>query len=369
MSQVIFKEEKSFFEHLRIADSERVHSEFLSWLLSPECEAITDCQRNELIERIFKLRETRQVIGAGTEINNVDIFIETNNSILIIENKIKSSQHSNQLFRYKELVKKDYPNKEHRFIFLTLIQEQKVDNDWVHISYCDILEQLSKMKLSTNRHAAFVEDYILYLQKLLSVLNDVILKPKEYPNVFKNGSLKKSDKLLLEFGNKKEEFISKNQLETIFQKAFLTKLLENEEIRIFRGFLTDTRGTALIDFPLKRDISIGGRRLYTTFIQMQGDNIKFAFAIQENYLDSKREWISQIIDIFKGFKSQKLSDYKKINSPKSLAYVSISKKMNRPYWTMELEEIISMIKSEIKIGHELTQRLILEIENTVGNTV
>ena len=147
----------------------------------------------------------------------------------------------------------------------------------------------------------------------------------------------------------------------------MTKLLENDEIKELHGFLTDTRGTALIDFPLKRNISIGDWRLYTTFIQIQADNIKFAFAIQENYGDSKREWITQIIDIFKSLKDQNLAGYRKINSPKSLAYVSISKKMKRTYWTMNFDEIIRMIKSEIKTGHELTEKLMTEIENKVGD--
>ena len=363
-----FKEEKSFFEHLRVADSERVHSEFFSWLLSSECNAIGEIEKIKFIANLFGLSETDSIYRVGTEIDNIDILIETNNCILIIENKIKSSQHSNQLERYKKIVETKYPEKEHRFVFLTLVKEQNISNGWIHVSYYEIFQELSKLVISkSDRHSAFIEDYILYISKLLSVLNEVTSHPNEFAYVFENGSLKKSEKLQLEFQNKKEEFIAKNQLETIFQKAFLTKLLENDEIKGLQGFLTDTRGTALIDFPLKRDISIGSRRLYTTFIQIQADNIKFAFAIQENYGDSKREWISQIIDIFKTFKSQNIEGYRKINSPKALAYVSISKKMNKPYWTMSIEEIIRMIKSEIKAGHRLTEKLMTEIENTVGN--
>ncbi|MFQ3578705.1 MAG: PD-(D/E)XK nuclease family protein [Bacteroidales bacterium] len=361
-----FKEEKSFFEHLRFADSERVHSEFFSWILSSECHAISESDKVNFIEGLFKLEETSKVIKAGTEIDNIDIFIETNNTILIIENKLKSSQHSNQLERYKNIVEKKHPTKRQCFVYLTLVKEQRINNGWIHVSYYDILQELEKLTLSTNRHSVFVEDYILYLSKLLSVLNDVIAHPNEFAYVFENGSLKKSNKLQLEFKTQKEEFIAKNQLETIFQKAFLTRLLENNEIKELHGFVTDTRGTALIDFPLKRDISIGGKRLYTTFIQIQGDNIKFAFAIQENYGNSKREWISKIIDIFKKFKNQKLNGYLKINSPKELAYVSISKKMDKPYWLMSFEEIALMISTEIKIGHELTKKLMSEIENTLG---
>ncbi|MBP1616305.1 MAG: hypothetical protein H6Q14_132 [Bacteroidetes bacterium] len=355
-------EEKSFFEHLQFADSERVHSEFFSWLLSPECLAISESQKINFIEKCFKLEEKIHIIKTATEIDDIDIFIETNNSILIIENKLKSFQHSNQLERYKELVEKKYPKKAQCFAFLTLVKEQSINNGWIHISYYDILQELKELSLLEHRHSFFVEDYILFLERLLSVLNDVMAKPREFSCVFENGSLKKSNKLKLEFKSKKEEFITKNQLETIFQKAFLIKLLDNNEIKNFQGCVGDTRGTALIDFPLEGNISIGDKRSYKTFIQIQGDNIKFAFAIQENYPSSNKLWIFKVIDIFKNFKNQKLNGYSKINSPKELAYVSISKKMDKPYWSMDLEEIVSMITIEIKSGHELTEKLMKEIK-------
>tara|TARA_B100000780_G_C21070589_1_gene430756 strand:- start:259 stop:1362 length:1104 start_codon:yes stop_codon:yes gene_type:complete len=363
-----FKEEKSFFEHLGIADSERVHSEFISWLLSSECNVIGNAEKINFIETLFGLAKTDCIIKTGTEIDNIDIFIETNNSVLIIENKIKSSQHSNQLERYKEFVEAKYPIKKHHFIYLTLVKENSIYNGWIHVSYSEILQELNKLKISeSNRHSCFIEDYILYLTKLLSALYEVISHPNDFAYVFKNGSLKKSEKLLLKFQNKKEEFITKNQLETIFQKAFLTTILNNDEIKELNGVLTDTRGTALIDFPLKRNISIGDDKLYSTFIQIQGDNIKFAFAIQEHYKNSKKEWISKIIEIFKSFNNEKTEGYKKINPPKSKAYVSISKKMEKPYWILSTEEIISMIKLEINLGHKLTTELMTKINNTMGN--
>jgi hypothetical protein len=365
---IVFNEEISFFENLQIADSERIHSEFISWILSPSCKSISETEKYSFIDNLFGLVGTNQIIKSGTEIDNIDILIETNNFVLVIENKIKSSQHSNQLSRYKEFVEIKYSGKQHRFIFLTLVKEQKIDNNWTHVSYYDIFQELNMLNLLSNKHSTFVEDYLLYLTRLLSALNDVVANPIKYAYVFENGSMKKSNKLHLKFENKIEEFIAKNQLETIFQKAFLTKLLDDERIRKFNGTLTDTRGTALIDFPLKINISIGEKRLYTTFIQIQGDNIKFAFAIQENYLDSKRAWIQPITNIFKVFKKQNISGFNKFNPPKSLAYVSISKKMKKAYWKMNFDEIISMIIDETRIGHELSEILMKEIKNIVNDT-
>lgn len=257
-----------------------------------------------------------------------------------------------------------YPDKEHRYIFLTLIKESHGE-DWVRISYFDILNKLKDLKLDNNKHSVFVEDYILYLTRLLSVLNEVIEIPKEYDYVFKNGSLKKQDKLNLVFKDSKTEFIAKNQLESIFQKAYLTNLLDRQDVCNCDINITDTRGVALVDFILKKDISIGGKRLYNIFIQLQDDNIKFAFANQDNYLKSKKEWIPEVIEVFKTLKNENNCGYNKINTPKSKAYVSISKKMNKPYWDMDIKEFSKMLNDEIKIGEKLKKITLEKINKTI----
>ena len=359
-----FNNTKSFFEHMKMADSERIHSEFISWFFSDDCQAITEKQRIKTLNNIFKLRETDKILNIGTEIDKIDIFIETNNHILIIENKLKSSQHSNQLSEYKKNIEFKYPKKQHQFIFLTLIKEQAKSDGWIHISYHDLRNFLEKLELTKHRHSIFIHEYVIYLNRLLYILDEVINKPKEYDSVFINGSLKKSDKLHHNYKNNKEKFIAENQLETIFQKAFLTDILAHKSFFKFNAFVTETRGVALVDFSLKRDINYNNR-IYTTFIQMQGANLKFSFAIQDNYIKSKKEWIVEIIEIFKSYKHK--FGYKRINSPKSKAYVSLSKKMEKPYWLLENNEFYSIINTEIENGIKLSNILISDIEKVSNN--
>jgi hypothetical protein len=357
-----FKDQKSFFEHLGMADSERIHSEFISWLFSSECNVISEPEKINLLRTLFELTETEKIISVDTEISNIDIFIETNDSILIIENKIKSFQHSNQLERYKTYIESKYPSKKHRFIYLTLVNEHKVSNDWLHVSYEEILKKLENLNINkSDRQSAFLEDYILYIYKLLSCLNDVITNPKDFDFVFENGSLKKSDKKRLNFKSKKDEFISKNQLETIFQKAYLLKLVNDESLISLNGKINETRGNGLINFPIQNDILLGCR-LYKTFIQIQGRTIKYAFCIQNDYNKSKIKWISNVVQIFDYFKDSEIAGFKRKNN-KKLAYVSISKRIDVPYWRMSIDEFATMVQKEIKIGENFTLELMNKIKN------
>lgn len=55
-----FIEEKSFFEHIGIADSERIHSEFLAWFLSSDL--INKKDKFSFINDLFCLNETTEIL-------------------------------------------------------------------------------------------------------------------------------------------------------------------------------------------------------------------------------------------------------------------------------------------------------------------
>ncbi|MBT3729060.1 hypothetical protein HOF65_01960 [bacterium] len=57
----------------------------------------------------------------GTEIKNIDVYIEVDSRIFIIENKIKSSEHSNQTSKYIEKLKIEKESISIFPCFLTLI--------------------------------------------------------------------------------------------------------------------------------------------------------------------------------------------------------------------------------------------------------
>lgn len=119
--------EFNIFEILKLVDAEIRHSNVLGWLLDPfENHGLG----NYFIKQFLKqIASSNKIYFSSTNIslfdfeifnynnvevrrewNNIDILIVINENdkkvIIAIENKIKSSEHSNQLQRYKDIIKK-----------------------------------------------------------------------------------------------------------------------------------------------------------------------------------------------------------------------------------------------------------------------
>lgn len=349
---------KSFFEYLGIAHVERIHSQFFAWIFSVDCNAIDSKQKDQLLQNVFQLDTNSHICHTETEHNSIDILIQTDKEIVVVENKIKSSQHSNQLGRYKEFCDNKFPNKQKYYIFLTLIGEYTDDNNWKRISYSDIYEQLKSLKLKpNNNHSVIVNEYLIFLQQLVYVVDDFKKAPHNYDMVFLDGKRKKENKINDYYGgNANKKFIATNQLETILQKCFLGSLVD--KLKSPEAVISDTRGDALVDFPIKRQIEFEGKN-YTTIIQLQQDTIKFAFAIHgSDYNKSKKDWIDNVIDKMDKLRIENNCGYKKLNKPKSKAYVSLSKKISGHYWHKNLNDLAIYVKIEIENGKLLTEQLI-----------
>jgi len=97
--------QKGFFEFIAAADSEKVHSQTIGWIFSKDCDVFEQNEKNEILNKlIFKSNEEIQDFkptNIQVEIDDIDILIESEDWVIVIENKIKSSQHSNQLFKYE----------------------------------------------------------------------------------------------------------------------------------------------------------------------------------------------------------------------------------------------------------------------------
>ncbi|WP_426485309.1 PD-(D/E)XK nuclease family protein [Flavobacterium sp. 2] len=348
---------RTFFEYLGIADMERIHSQILAWIFSSDCNALNDSQKCNLLMTVFNLENVFEIKNILTESQRIDILIETDSDLIVIENKLKSSQHSNQLERYVELFSRTHKVKP-KFYFLTLIDEIVKDPNWKRISYTRIFEALKKIRLNEDSHSVILSEYITYLGKLSGLLIDFQNDSKKYDMVFLDGKKKKADKLNILYKNEYEKFIAENQLETILQKSFLTSL--SLRIEKVSTFVADTRGDALIDFHLKPNIYFGGKK-YMTMIQLQNDVIKFAFVVAEKYGTSKKDWIQSMIPKMEELSLENTFGYFKCNRPKTKAYISISKKLTRNYWHMNMDELVIFIEKEIDNGNRLTELLELKL--------
>jgi hypothetical protein len=346
---------KSFFEYIGLADVERVHSQILSWLLSKDCEAFDSIEKTKFLKNIFGINEN--IIEIQTERDKIDILITTQNNVIVIENKLKSSQHSNQLIKYKDYCKNTFPNHKVHYFFLTLINEKTDDNEWNPITYSLILKKIKELTLNKNNHGLILNEYLIFLDKLVCAVEDFNLNYLNYKMVFLDGKKKKQDKICNDYEtNNYEWFIASNQLETIFQKMFLNKFAN--ELKIDNFYITETRGDALINFTLDDKIAYNSR-CYSTFIQLQNDTIKFAFAISGiDYMTSEKDWVKDIIPKMEEIRDSNEFNYSNLNKPRSKAYISISKKMNPKYWEFNIEDLCIFIKNEIEYGKILTNLLI-----------
>ena len=149
----------NIFDALGIARVEIRHSNFLAWLLTP---GESHGQGGLFLKAFLMdvLRKARQqgseppisaveLDGAdlrGVEVRrewrNIDLLIRCDKPsfVIVIENKIDSGEHGNQLERYKDTVdsQSEFAGVKALFVFLTPEGGDPSDDDWVSYSYSDL---------------------------------------------------------------------------------------------------------------------------------------------------------------------------------------------------------------------------------------
>ena len=88
---------QNFFEVIGIADVERVHSQMLAWIFG--ANVLTVEQKSEILSALTGQVGEYAVRQVSTEHDHIDVLIETDSAIIAIENKIKITEHDEQLTR------------------------------------------------------------------------------------------------------------------------------------------------------------------------------------------------------------------------------------------------------------------------------
>jgi hypothetical protein len=328
-----------------IADSERIHTQTLAWILLLDEAKFPN--KSKFISSLFKLGNNDLDVSqlyVETEVNHIDLFFQTKDMQFILENKLKSSEHTTQTERYITSIPNRFANSNKRKVYgyLTLIDEKPLNDKWTSISFYQLKEALNSVDLPQNiKETIFIKEYIQTLDNLVYVYNQFVNNHRRFENVFTDGSKKKYEK------NKQadiiKDYIRANQLETIFQKAFI-KDLANQFADGFNYELSETRGNANIQFYLKTFIN--NNENFRIGFQFQGKTLKINLA-HENYANSKPD---QITDSLKGsFKKLflKTNGYDRFNNPRSKAYISVSKNIPKELYEMEKSEIIEILRKEL----------------------
>jgi len=336
----------TFFDSLLIADSERIHTQTLYWILSLEENIFSYTEKARFLNNLFNLKDDitlTQSILVGTEINKIDLLVRTDNYVIVLENKLKSSEHSYQTEKYYNAIPEEYAVGLQKICgFISLINETPLHKAWHSISFEKLLACLKDIKWMDNnaRELIFVEEYIYTLQNLVNAFHAFINDHKSFPSVFIDGSKTKFVKVKHE--NSVSDYIRINQLETIFQKAYLMKIVLglNEQY----CYVGETRGTALIQINVhhleyrKKKFNLG--------FQFQNSTLKINLS-KEGVATSKASQLDY--DLISNFESKffRANGYNRFNKPKTKAYMSVSKQLGREIYLYDTDELSNLIKDEL----------------------
>ena len=213
----------NIFDCLKLTRTEIRHSNFLAWLLDPNethglmdyflkaflknilrsnKKEITDISEKELelkssessnamIKRTYSVPSIFDIdywdmteTEVFRELKNIDLLLvdEKNKFVLVIENKIDSSQHSNQLARYRDYVDEQYPNENYKKIFVYLKpQKEDVEKPYIYLNYevvrNTIIEMLGDKKdKMSNEILVAINHYLEILERDIMNSEDKISK-------------------------------------------------------------------------------------------------------------------------------------------------------------------------------------------------
>ena len=167
----------NIFDCLRLARTEIRHSNFLAWLLDPnETHGLKDYFLKEFLKHILlnnrkpieKINDKNLVLKKynsgnetiiqkysipslfdidywdmqNTEIlrehENIDLLIidEINKFVFVIENKVDTCQHDDQLTKYRTYVDEQYPSEQYKKLYIYLKpQKEEVEKPYIYINY------------------------------------------------------------------------------------------------------------------------------------------------------------------------------------------------------------------------------------------
>lgn len=157
--------EFNLFEAMGVARQELRHSDFLAFLLAPtQSHGLGAALVKRLLHRVISVSRgpiplssidvdtwPLSEVEVRREWRNVDLLLTSsaNRLVIVVENKLDSHEHSNQLQRYRDIVIAHHPGWKHVFILLSPHGIQATDLNYVAVSYADVAEIL-EIQLETS---------------------------------------------------------------------------------------------------------------------------------------------------------------------------------------------------------------------------
>lgn len=310
-------QEFNIFETLKITHAEIRHSNVIAWLLNPlENHGLS----NYFLKQLFKfLVSTKskyfenlpitifdfELFSYGNveirrEWNNIDILAIINEDsrqvVVAIENKIKTSEHSDQLTRYREIIEKEYLNSVNLMVYLTPDNLIPSDEVWIPFSY--------------NTVADIIGDILVYKKDSLSSMVSLFLS--QYNTILRRYVVGQSEveKIAIEIYKKHKEaldiiFQYKPDIYLELSEYFQKQLRQQADIIIDSAGKTIIRFTTNVLDSLIEKVGEGwskSKRIFLFEISLYDNQVKLRLYIgpgDNDYRESLRTFLLKQKDLFK----------------------------------------------------------------------
>lgn len=184
--------EPNIFRALSIERMEIRHSNFIGYILDPnQNHGLKDIVLRKFLRDIFyesKL-DGRDIFDADIidlttveirrEWKNIDLLIILNDDVIVVENKVDSLDHSNQLNRYKEIAETAFGNKAHiHYVYLTPHGDDPIDErareDYINYSY-EKISLIIQSILNLYRNSISEKLYFYLTDYLSTIKRDILM--------------------------------------------------------------------------------------------------------------------------------------------------------------------------------------------------
>jgi hypothetical protein len=184
----------NIFDALSIARAEIRHSNFLAFILDPaESHGQGQVFLKAVLMDLLKaapptLRPFSPIELDGADLRgivvrreweHIDLFISCQHPpfVIVIENKVDSKEHSDQLGRYKATMKHHFPDHRPLYVYLTPEGEEPSEGEWVSYSYSHIYRVLNRVRTTYNN--AIGEDVLVFLDHYLNLIGTRFMNETE----------------------------------------------------------------------------------------------------------------------------------------------------------------------------------------------
>lgn len=319
----------NLFDVLKISRAEIRHSNMLGWLLNPnENHGLGDRFLKGILQLLVEndsdgrydvfniLLMDLYGFSVKREWKNIDILLVSvdEKTVIAVENKVGSHEHSNQLNRYREILEREFTGYNRLYVFLTPDGETPSDvENWDVLTYNDIVDIL----VNVNEHMKVLPDIDMMIRNYIDIVRRDIVEDQQLIDICNKIYNKHKKALDLIFENRVD---GTTQMSDAI-KDTLCKMADEGLIIYEEGWGYNFRTEAmdqylpLLDEPIS---SWGSTNTYSYWFNVRGDRFYGIFELAgKNVPENTMNKMQEITDILKPNDKRK-SDftYKRIYTTK-----------------------------------------------------